>query len=156
MPSLRARQLCPDAIFVDGHYSRYAEMSQQLRDDPAVGDAARRTDRPRRGVPRRDRGAAAARPAGDDRPRDPRQRVSDELSLDCSVGVGRSKMVAKLASRAAKPTADRTGRRPGPGVVVVRPDDELAFLHPLPVEALWGVGPATAKRLHDARRPDGR
>ena len=58
-------------------------------------------------------------------------------------------MVAKLASRAAKPTADRAGRRPGPGVVVVRPDDELAFLHPLPVEALWGVGPATAKRLHD-------
>jgi DNA polymerase-4 len=148
MPSLRARQLCPDAIFVDGHYSRYAAMSQMLRDvllsvtplvepiglDEAFLDVtgARRLLGPPETIAH-----------------EIRQRVSDGLSLDCSVGVGRSKMVAKLASRAAKPTADRTGRRPGPGVVVVRPDDELAFLHPLPVEALWGVGPATAKRLHD-------
>jgi DNA polymerase-4 len=57
-------------------------------------------------------------------------------------------MVAKLASRAAKPKASRQGKVPGPGVLVVEPDDEQAFLHPLPVEALWGVGPATAARLH--------
>jgi DNA polymerase-4 len=78
-----------------------------------------------------------------------RRTVHDELSLDCSVGVGRSKLIAKLASRAAKPVADRSGRRPGPGVQVVLPADELGFLHPLPIESLWGVGPATARRLHD-------
>jgi DNA polymerase IV len=58
-------------------------------------------------------------------------------------------MIAKLASRAAKPRASRAGLQPGPGVYVVEPADELVFLHAHPVEALWGVGPATAKRLHD-------
>ncbi len=148
MPSLRARQLCPQAIFVDGHYSRYAAMSQQLRDvllsvtplvepiglDEAFLDVT---------------GARRLLGEPETIARQIRRRVGDELALDCSVGVGRTKMIAKLASRAAKPTADRGGRRPGSGVFVVRPDDELTFLHPLPVEALWGVGPATAKRLHD-------
>jgi DNA polymerase-4 len=78
-----------------------------------------------------------------------RDRVRDELHLGCAVGIGRSKMIAKLASRAAKPRASRAGLDPGPGVVVVAPAHELAFLHQHDVEALWGVGPATAKRLHD-------
>jgi len=78
-----------------------------------------------------------------------RRRVADELSLDCSVGVGRSKLIAKLASRAAKPKADRQGTRVGPGVMVVTAEEEPAFLQPLPVRALWGVGPATAKRLEE-------
>jgi DNA polymerase-4 len=78
-----------------------------------------------------------------------RDRVADELSLKCAVGVGRSKMIAKLASRAAKPRASRAGLQPGPGVYVVEPDRELEFLHAHDVEALWGVGPATAKRLHE-------
>ena len=78
-----------------------------------------------------------------------RRRVRDELALDCSVGIGRSKLIAKLASRAAKPTASRAGKQPGKGVVLVLPEHELGFLHPMPVEALWGVGPATARRLHD-------
>ena len=148
MPSLRARQLCPDAVFIDGHYSRYAEVSGQLREilvsvtplvepiglDEAFLDVtgARRLLGPPEAI------AATIR-----------RRVRDELSLDCSVGVGRSKLVAKLASRAAKPTATRAGKQPGRGVVVVLPAHELAFLHPMAVEALWGVGPATAKRLHD-------
>jgi DNA polymerase IV len=148
MPSVRARQLCPQAIFVDGHYSRYAEMSGQLREillsttplvepiglDEAFLDVT---------GARRLLGSPEAIAHGI------RERVRDELSLECSVGVGRSKLVAKLASRAAKPVAERTGKRSGPGVVVVLPADELAFLHPMPVEALWGVGPATTKRLHD-------
>ena len=58
-------------------------------------------------------------------------------------------MIAKLASRAAKPRASRTGLVPGPGVVLIEPDVELAFLHGHKVEALWGVGPATAKTLHE-------
>jgi DNA polymerase-4 len=56
-------------------------------------------------------------------------------------------LIAKLASRAAKPVPTPAGPRPGPGVFVVLPADELSFLHPLPVRALWGVGPATARRL---------
>ena len=72
-----------------------------------------------------------------------------ELHLGCSVGIGRSKMIAKLASRAAKPKATREGLQPGPGVFVVDEAYELEFLHAHDVEALWGVGPATAKRLHD-------
>ena len=73
--------------------------------------------------------------------------MRDTLKLNCAVGVARSKLLAKLASRAAKPTASIEGTRPGPGVVLVPPDAELAFLHPLPVRALWGVGPATGARL---------
>jgi DNA polymerase-4 len=57
------------------------------------------------------------------------------------------KLTAKLASEAAKPRPGRTGPVPGPGVVVVRPEDELVFLHRHPVGALWGVGPATRRRL---------
>lgn len=148
MPSVQARRLCPHAIFVDGHYSRYAHVSAELHNlllsvtplvepvglDEAFCDVTGST---------RLFGSPAAIAAGI------RQRVREDLSLECSVGGGQSKMVAKLASRAAKPRAERTGKVPGRGVVVVAPEDQLGFLHPLPVEALWGVGPATAKRLAD-------
>jgi DNA polymerase-4 len=146
MPSVRARQLCPDAVFVDGHYSQYAEVSGRLREillsatplvepiglDEAFLDVT---------GSRRLLGPPAVIAHG------LRSRVADELSLDCSIGIGRSKLVAKLASRAAKPRVVGGQLRPGRGVYEVRPEDELAFLHPMPVEALWGVGPATAERL---------
>jgi DNA polymerase-4 len=77
-----------------------------------------------------------------------RGRIADELGLTASVGVARIKLLAKLASEAAKPIVGSDGTiDPGRGVVVIDPDHELAFLHPLPVRALWGVGPATEKRL---------
>ena len=146
MPSLRARQLCPHAVFIDGHYNRYAAVGEQLRDvllsftplvepvglDEAFLDVAGSLHL--LGSPAVIGGAI-------------RQRVREELHLDCSVGAGRSKMIAKLASRAAKPTAGPQGKRPGAGVFVVSVGDELAFLHPREVEQLWGVGPATTKRL---------
>ena len=67
-----------------------------------------------------------------------RHEVREHAGLPLSVGVARSKVLAKIASRSAKPD----------GLYVVRPEHEIAFLHPLPVERLWGVGPATAAKLH--------
>ncbi|HWE65544.1 MAG TPA: DNA polymerase IV [Acidimicrobiales bacterium] len=148
MPSARARQLCPQAVFLPGRHGRYAEVSAQLHQiladvtpqvepiglDEAflnVAGALRRLGPPEviaHGL---------------------RDRVRADLSLDCAVGIGRSKMIAKLASRAAKPRATRAGLEPGPGVVLIGPDIEMAFLHGHAVEALWGVGPATATRLHE-------
>ena len=68
-----------------------------------------------------------------------RRRVLDEVGLPITVGVARTKFLAKVASAVAKPD----------GLLVVPPDDELGFLHPLPVERLWGVGKVTAAKLHD-------
>jgi DNA polymerase IV len=67
-----------------------------------------------------------------------RQEVRDKVGLPITVGVARTKFLAKVASGVAKPD----------GLLVVDPDAELAFLHPLPVERLWGVGLVTARKLH--------
>src|SRR6185437_6142916 len=67
-----------------------------------------------------------------------RERVRSHVGLPLTVGVARTKFLAKVASGVAKPD----------GLLVVQPDRELAFLHPLPVERLWGVGRVTAEKLH--------
>jgi DNA polymerase IV len=66
-----------------------------------------------------------------------RRRVLEQIGLPITVGVARTKFLAKVASGVAKPD----------GLLVVPPDGELAFLHPLPIERLWGVGPITAEKL---------
>ena len=146
MPSTVARRLCPTAVFLDGRFHRYMEESRKLHLilesvtplvegislDEAFLDVSGSQDLV-------DDGRALAESI--------RHRVAADLGLACSVGVGRSKLVAKLASKAAKPVATREGISPGPGVMVVGGPDELAFLHPLPVRALWGVGPVTGRKL---------
>ena len=77
-----------------------------------------------------------------------RSRVTDELGLSCSVGAGPNKLVAKLASKAAKPRASARGPQPGRGTLVVPEAEVQPFLWPLPVAALPGVGQASAERLH--------
>jgi DNA polymerase-4 len=68
-----------------------------------------------------------------------RERVAAEVGLPITVGVARTKFLAKVASAVGKPD----------GLLVVEPDAELAFLHPLPVQRLWGVGEVTATKLND-------
>ena len=67
--------------------------------------------------------------------------------MPCSVGVATSKFIAKLASKKAKPIPTSSGINAGHGVLLIVPGEELAFLHPLPVQSLWGVGPATLAKL---------
>jgi DNA polymerase-4 len=67
-----------------------------------------------------------------------RQQVRDRVGLPITVGIARTKFLAKVASQEAKPD----------GLLLVPPEGELAFLHPLPVRRLWGVGPKTADKLH--------
>ena len=68
-----------------------------------------------------------------------KRRVLEDVGLPITVGVARTKFLAKVASGVAKPD----------GLLVVPPGGELAFLHPLPIERLWGVGPVTAAKLRD-------
>ena len=100
----------------------------------------------RRGVPRRARDGAQRRAR---RPRSPSgcgETCASRSGCPITVGVARTKFLAKVASGVAKPD----------GLLVVPPDGELAFLHPLPVERLWGVGPVTATKLRDRGHHDRR
>ena len=99
--------------------------------------AAGRGDLDRRGVHRRARDAADRGRAGRDR-RAAARAVREEVGLPITVGVARTKFLAKVASGVAKPD----------GLLLVEPARELEFLHPLPVEKLWGVGVKTADKLH--------
>ena len=146
MPSSTARRMCPHAVFLSGDHELYAQVSAQGHEifqsvTPFVEPLA--LDEAFLDV------TGALRLLGDEMhiARLVRAEVWQQLDLRCSVGVAPNKFLAKLASKAAKPVARPDGVHEGPGVVQVRPGDELAFLHPLPVTALWGVGPATLERL---------
>lgn len=146
LPSVTAKRLCPQAVFLPGDHALYASVSAEVNQiftsitplveplslDEAFLDVSG-------GLRLHGPGAVIAQTI--------RDRVWDELQLRCSVGVAPNKFLAKLASVAAKPVASPDGVRDGKGVVEVLPGQELLFLHPLPVQALWGVGPATLQRL---------
>jgi DNA polymerase-4 len=136
MGGAQARRLCPDAVVVPPRMSAYSEASKAVFavfDDttPLVeGLSIDEAFLDVRGL-RRISGTATEI-AGRLR-RDVRERVG----LPITVGVARTKFLAKVASGVGKPD----------GLLVVPPGGELAFLHPLPVERLWGVGPVTARKL---------
>ena len=146
MPSTRARRLCPDLVFLRGDHRLYRQVSDRIMEvfarysplveplslDEAFLDVsgAGRLHGPPETV------AAAIR----------RDLVAEE-SLTCSVGVAPNKFLAKLASGRAKPTAGPAGPEFGSGIEVVPADGVEAFLDPLPVQSVWGVGPRTFERL---------
>jgi DNA polymerase-4 len=138
MPTTRARRLCPDAEFVTPRIDFYAQVSHEvmaiLRSaTPLVEPLS--LDEAFLDV----RGAARLLGTGPEIAVMLRRQVRDELALTASVGVASTKMLAKIASDASKPD----------GLLVIEPGTELAFLHPLPVRRLWGVGPATQRKLTD-------
>jgi len=147
MSSVQAQRLCPHAVFVPGDHDRYAEVSRAimaifgsftpLMEALSLDEAFLDVTGSRRLHGDGPTIAAAIRAA-----------ILDQEGLTCSVGVAPSKFIAKLASEAAKPKVGRHGPESGLGVKVVAPDEVLAFLHPLPVQALWGVGPKTLEKLH--------
>ena len=136
MAGWRAREACPQLVFVRGHFAEYRRlgdavmailgdytpMVQRISIDEAFLDVggSKRLFGPPHEI------AAAIR-----------VRVRDEVGLPISVGAARTKHLAKIASQVAKPD----------GLVVVDPEREREFLEPLPVRLVWGVGPATELRL---------
>ena len=136
MPGRRARELCPRLQFVNGNFKRYQEFGDQaidvIRDftplierisiDEAFADVS---------------GSIHLFGAPSTMAEQIRSRVRDEVGLPISVGVARTKHLAKIGSQVAKPD----------GLVVIDPATELDFLHDLPVELMWGVGPVTKERL---------
>src|SRR6202795_4546131 len=136
MPGRRARELCPQLIFVGGHFKDYQRLGdaainvlndftplvERISIDEAFADVAGCTHL--FGPPAEIANAI-------------RRRVRVEVGLPISIGVARTKHLAKIASQVAKPD----------GLVVVDPDTGLEFLHHLPVELMWGVGPVTKARL---------
>ena len=137
MGGRQARRLCPNAIVVPPRMSAYSEASKAVFavfDDmtPLVeGLSIDEAFLDVRGLER------LAGPPSDIAVR-LRRRVLDEVGLPITVGIARTKFLAKVASAVAKPD----------GLLLVPPEGELEFLHPLPVERLWGVGRVTADKLH--------
>src|SRR4051795_9007545 len=131
-----ARRLCPEAVVVSPRMSAYSEASKAVFEvfhdtSPVVeGLSIDEAFLDVRGMERIAGPPAiiAARL---------RMEVREKVGLPITVGVARTKFLAKVASGVAKPD----------GLLVVPPDGELAFLHPLEVERLWGVGPVTAAKL---------
>jgi DNA polymerase-4 len=138
MGGSQALRLCPGAVVVAPRFSAYTEASRAVFDvfhdttplveglsiDEAFLDVG---------------GLARVAGAPVDIAARLRATVRERVGLPITVGVARTKFLAKVASGVAKPD----------GLLVVPPDVELSFLHALPVEALWGVGRVTAAKLHD-------
>ena len=138
MGGARARRLCPDALVVEPRMAAYSEASK------AMFEVFRKTTPLVEGLSIDEafldvRGLRRISGTPTEIAVRLRREVLDRVGLPVTVGVARTKFLAKVASGVAKPD----------GLLVVPPDGELAFLHGLPVERLWGVGPVTAKKLRD-------
>ncbi|NND73453.1 MAG: DNA polymerase IV [Ilumatobacter sp.] len=137
MPGHQAKRLCPDLVFVDPHFDKYVEASRAvfaIFDDVSPIVEGISIDEAFIDV------SGLRRLAGTpvEIATKLRADVLAGVGLPITVGIARTKFLAKVASGVGKPD----------GLLVVEPDGELAFLHPLPVQALWGVGIVTATKLN--------
>jgi len=135
----QARRLCPPAIVVEPRFSAYSEASKAVFEifdhtTPLVEGLS--IDEAFLDVHGMEQIAGSPTEIAVRL----RSEVREQVGLPITVGVARTKFLAKVASGVAKPD----------GLLVVPPDGELTFLHPLAVEHLWGVGPVTARKLHAA------
>ena len=138
MGERQARRLCPQAVVVPPRFSAYVEASKavfEVFDDTSPSVEGISIDEAFLDVRGMERSVGTPAAIAERLRRDVRERVG----LPITVGVARTKFLAKVASGVAKPD----------GLLVVPPERELAFLHPLPVERLWGVGPVTARKLRE-------
>lgn len=138
MGGTQARRLCPSAVVVEPRFSAYSDASK------AVFEVFRQTTPLVEGLSIDEAfldvgglGRVSGTPTAIAQRL--RAEVWQRVGLRITVGVARTKFLAKVASGVAKPD----------GLLVVPPERELAFLHPLPVERLWGVGKVTAAKLHE-------
>jgi DNA polymerase-4 len=137
MGGRRALRLCPQAVVVPPRMSVYSEASKavfEVFEDTTPLVEGLSIDEAFLDV----RGLERLAGSPTDIARRLRRKVRSEVGLPITVGIARTKFLAKVASAVAKPN----------GLLLVPPDDELGFLHPLPVERLWGVGRVTAAKLH--------
>lgn len=136
MPMTRAKQLCPNAIVIEGDFALYKRLSQQVMG--ILGDVSPEVEQ--LGIDEAFVFVAGARRLLGrpyDIARSIRKTVHEETGLVASIGAASNRFLAKLASMRAKPD----------GLLVIPDSDIVSFLHPQPVGALWGVGPATEKKL---------
>ena len=146
MSSVVARRLCPNAVFVKSNFSRYREISRRVHQifhavTPEIEPIA--LDEAFLDVG----GAHKLFGSSEEIAWQLRNDIYESVGLDCSVGVASSKLLAKLASVAAKPQITSRGIQPGAGVCVVERENQRNFLEAHPVEALWGVGVVTLQKL---------
>jgi len=136
MGAAAARRLCPHALVVPPRMSAYSEASKavfRVFEDTSPVVEGLSIDEAFLDVHGMERSVGTPREIAVRL----RQEVREQVGLPITVGVARTKFLAKVASGVAKPD----------GLLVVPPEGELAFLHPLEVERLWGVGPVTAGKL---------
>ncbi len=136
MPTARALKLCPQAILREPRLSYYRQISQAIHEilysyTPLVEPLS--LDEAFLDVTGSERLFGPAEKIGHQL----KQRIKEELSLTCSLGLAPNKFLAKLASDLKKPD----------GFVIIRPEQIEEFLRDLPISRLWGVGPATEERL---------
>lgn len=141
MPMSRALLLCPHLIVVPGRHGVYDEYSQQV-----MAHCYNRTNLVEQiSIDEAFLDVSDLRPPAEVIARELQTAIWDELSLPCSLGVATNKLIAKIANNVGK--AEKRSASPPMAIKVVPPGEEAAFLAPLPIGELWGIGPKTAASL---------
>jgi DNA polymerase IV len=142
MPTSQALQRCPDLILISNHRSDYSAYSQRVMAHlENLTDTIEQLSIDEAFIDVSDLKAPAATIAAD-----LQQAIWQDLHLPCSLGVATNKLVAKIANNIGKASSQGVG--PPMAINVIPPGEEQAFLAPLPVTELWGVGPKTAEHLY--------